>query len=113
MEKLIHRVIAFAANLALFISVGAILPVIWGYFLVPLGVPSIGFWHAQGIELIVGLLLINLSMAVMQPKLEENFLKAFPTIVSKPALMDGAIATAKIFTWGLALLVAWIISLLM
>jgi hypothetical protein len=35
---------------------GWIFSILWSYFVVPLGVPAIGSWHAAGLMLLVGLL---------------------------------------------------------
>ena len=40
---------------------GFVLSVVWAWFIVPLGVPAVGMWHAAGIKLTVGWLTQTIS----------------------------------------------------
>lgn len=67
---------------------------LWGWFMVPLGVPSIGYWHAVGILSLISVLmgsrgLTYRSMQDKEAKIYEIFIVA---IIPAISLLVGWIA---------------------
>ena len=76
---------------------GFVLSYLWGWFVVPFGLPELSIPHAIGISLIIGFLTHQIR------KEDEK---------KQPDEVIGSIGTAIIAT-GFAFLVGWIVSLFM
>ena len=65
------------AFLALVLLRGWVLSVLWGWFLVPLGIPAIGISHALGVNLIVTYLIYQYPNFRSEPNLKESLTYIF------------------------------------
>lgn len=74
---------------------GYIASLLWGWFLVPLGVPAIGYWHAVGIETLLGA--FGLFSRKTQPDADDSPLSIvkmalWPFVMPLVFLAVGAVA---------------------
>jgi hypothetical protein len=56
--KIIIKLFVFILSI---ISFGIVAPIVWGWFIMPLGLIAITFWHVLGIRLILNLFTISYS----------------------------------------------------
>jgi len=69
---------------------------LWGWFVVPLGLPAITFWHAVGLDLFVGM--VAAFMAPRRPDDQRDYAE------------DMAWSAVKIIIAPFAVGVAWIVQ---
>ncbi len=81
-----------------FIGSGIAVVNLWGWFISPLGVPAIAFWHAFGITALVELLIPSISV---KKNKDEKFNEFMPRVISSALSPFVALLIGWIF-WKLA-----------
>lgn len=78
--------IKITLTLISFFSFGIIVPIMWEWFIVPLGVMSITFFHALGINLLIHLFMIkdadiNLAIRNQEEDIKNNIMTSIVWMV--------------------------------
>jgi hypothetical protein len=79
--------LAAVCGMAAVVLSGFALSDVWGWFVVPLGVPAIGFYQALGLHVMVGHLCRNVAR---QPRTQEEYMLRSGTWLAAPLLFWGA-----------------------
>lgn len=56
MKKIVQ---SLAVDIPIFALYGVVIPFMWSWFIVPLGMPNIGFWHAIGLMMALSVLVLG------------------------------------------------------
>jgi hypothetical protein len=89
-------VIAVGGILAITLLRGLVLVSLWGWFVVPLGVPGIGIAHAIGISILASLFLFGLATDKSSEE-QEGWVKVIHAFVKALA--------GSLFAWGMGAIV--------
>lgn len=78
---------------------GYVISTMWRWFLVPLGVPSIGVAHALGIAVTIGMMRANVVSAVERKSTTwtaKHFYSALFVLIGAPAI---ALGMGRLYLW--------------
>jgi hypothetical protein len=75
------------------LSYGIVVSKTWSWFLVPLGLPDIGFWHAAGLSILISLLTVRGYVNVDRDHKAQYF---WATLL-QPWLAFGLMAIIRVF----------------